>query len=60
MVFSWWVPAIIAGLGIVVMLAVRSFERDHGRHIPVSEIIKTERALADRMDTDAGLRGEHA
>ncbi|MGP0586334.1 cytochrome aa3 quinol oxidase subunit I [Paenibacillus timonensis] len=60
MVFSWWVPAIIAGLGIVVMLAVRSFERDHGRHIPVSEIIKTEQALANRMDTDAGLRGEHA
>ncbi|MCH1643053.1 cytochrome aa3 quinol oxidase subunit I [Paenibacillus timonensis] len=60
MVFSWWVPAIIAGLGIVVMLAVRSFERDHGRHIPVSEIIKTERALANRMDTDAELRGEHA
>lgn len=60
MVFSWWVPAIIAGLGIVVMLAVRSFERDHGRHIPVSEIIKTEKALANRMDTDAGLRGEHA
>ncbi|MBW4841115.1 MAG: cytochrome aa3 quinol oxidase subunit I [Paenibacillaceae bacterium] len=60
MVFSWWVPAIIAGLGIVVMLAVRSFERDHGRHIPVSEIIKTEKALSSRMDTDAGLRGEHA
>lgn len=60
MVFSWWVPAIIAGLGILVMLAVRSFERDHGRHIPVSEIIKTEQALANRLDTDAGLRGEHA
>ncbi|MEC2342952.1 MULTISPECIES: cytochrome aa3 quinol oxidase subunit I [Paenibacillus] len=60
MVFSWWVPAIIAGLGILVMLAVRSFERDHGRHIPVSEIIKTEKALASRLDSDAGLRGEHA
>ncbi|MGG6313737.1 cytochrome aa3 quinol oxidase subunit I [Paenibacillus macerans] len=60
MVFSWWVPAMIAGLGIVVMLAVRSFERNHGRHIPVSEIIKTEQALSNRMDTDAGLRGEHA
>lgn len=60
MVFSWWVPAIIAGLGILVMLAVRSFERDHGRHIPVSEIIKTEKALASRLDSDAELRGEHA
>lgn len=60
MVFSWWVPAIIAGLGILVMLAVRSFERDHGRHIPVSEIIKTEKALASRLDSDAGLRGEQA
>ncbi|MDU5918727.1 MAG: cytochrome aa3 quinol oxidase subunit I, partial [Eggerthella sp.] len=27
MVFSWWIPAIIAGLGVIVMLAVRSFER---------------------------------
>lgn len=60
MVFSWWVPAIIAGLGIIVMLAVRSFERDRGRHIPVNDILKTERALANRIDTDAGLRGEHA
>ncbi|GJM75410.1 hypothetical protein HMSSN036_76260 [Paenibacillus macerans] len=40
MVFSWWIPAIIAGLGVIVMLAVRSFERDHGRHIPVKEIKK--------------------
>lgn len=60
MVFSWWVPAIVAGLGVVVMLAVRSFERDHGRHIPVSEIVKTEQALASRMESEAGLRGEHA
>lgn len=45
MVFSWWVPAIVGGVGIVVMLAVRSFERDHGRHISVKEIAKTEAKL---------------
>lgn len=50
MVFSWWVPAIITGIGIIVMMAVRSFERDHGYHIPVREI----------EETEARLRGEQA
>ncbi|MCM3701793.1 cytochrome aa3 quinol oxidase subunit I [Paenibacillus macerans] len=59
MVFSWWIPAIIAGLGVIVMLAVRSFERDHGHHIPVSKIRKTEEALS-KKESEAGLRGEHA
>lgn len=59
MVFSWWIPAIIAGLGVIVMLAVRSFERNHGHHIPVSKIRKTEEALIKR-ESEAGLRGEHA
>lgn len=45
MVFSWWVPSIIFGVGIVIMLAVRSFERDHGRHISVKEIKETEERL---------------
>ncbi|MNJ52872.1 Quinol oxidase subunit 1 [compost metagenome] len=45
MVFTWWVPAVLGGVGIIVMLAVRSFERDHGRHIPVKEIVKTEAKL---------------
>ena len=60
LVFSWWVPAIIAGIGVVIMLAVRSFERDHGHHIPVKEILKTEQALANRNNSEAELRGEHA
>ncbi|MCE5170268.1 cytochrome aa3 quinol oxidase subunit I [Paenibacillus profundus] len=45
MIFSWWTPAIISGIAIVIMLAVRSFERDHGHHIPVKEINKTEQQL---------------
>lgn len=45
MVFSWWVPSIVFGIGIVIMLAVRSFERDHGRHISVKEIKETEQRL---------------
>lgn len=45
MVFSWWVPSIVFGVGIVIMLAVRSFERDHGRHISVKEIKETEERL---------------
>lgn len=38
MVFSWWVPSIILGIGIIVMLGVRSFERDHGFIVPVEQI----------------------
>ncbi|MBG9796769.1 cytochrome aa3 quinol oxidase subunit I [Brevibacillus laterosporus] len=50
LVFSWWTPAIISGILVIVMLAVRSFERDHGRHIPVKEIIETEERLrGDRV-----------
>ncbi|MDQ0089355.1 cytochrome aa3-600 menaquinol oxidase subunit 1 [Paenibacillus anaericanus] len=45
MVFSWWVPSIVFGIGIVIMLAVRSFERDHGRHISIKEIKETEQRL---------------
>ncbi|GAC42005.1 cytochrome aa3 quinol oxidase subunit I [Paenibacillus popilliae] len=50
LVFGWWIPAIIAGLGVLIMLAVRSFERDHGHHIPVKTI----------QDTEQRLRGEQA
>ncbi|SYX86734.1 cytochrome aa3 quinol oxidase subunit I [Paenibacillus alvei] len=45
MVFMWWTPAIITSILILIMLAVRSFERDHGRHISVKEIKKTEQQL---------------
>ncbi|EPY09722.1 MULTISPECIES: cytochrome aa3 quinol oxidase subunit I [Paenibacillus] len=45
MVFMWWTPAIITSFLILIMLAVRSFERDHGRHISVKEIKKTEQQL---------------
>ncbi|BFH17896.1 cytochrome aa3 quinol oxidase subunit I [Paenibacillus melissococcoides] len=45
LVFSWWIPSIIAGLGVLIMLAVRSFERDHGHHIPVKTIQETEQRL---------------
>lgn len=45
LVFSMWVPAIIAGIGVLIMLAVRTFERDHGRHISVEEIMETELKL---------------
>ncbi|CAH8767720.1 cytochrome aa3 quinol oxidase subunit I [Paenibacillus dendritiformis] len=45
LIFSWWIPSIIAGLGVLIMLAVRSFERDHGHHIPVKTIQETEQRL---------------
>ncbi|MED5019789.1 cytochrome aa3 quinol oxidase subunit I [Paenibacillus chibensis] len=45
LVFSWFIPAIIAGVGVVIMLAVRSFERDHGYHISAKEIAATEQKL---------------
>lgn len=50
MVFMWWTPAIVTSILILIMLAVRSFERDHGRHISVQEINKTEQQLrGDRI-----------
>ncbi|WP_136608506.1 cytochrome aa3 quinol oxidase subunit I [Paenibacillus dokdonensis] len=45
LVFSWFIPALIAGIGVVIMLAVRSFERDHGYHISAKEIAATEQKL---------------
>lgn len=45
LVFSWWTPAIIAGLGVLGVLAAMSFDRDHGFHIPVEEIRETEKKL---------------
>ncbi|PIC64087.1 cytochrome aa3 quinol oxidase subunit I [Sporosarcina sp. P13] len=45
MVFSWWIPAIIAGLFILGTMAYRSFEKDHGHYISVGEIERTENAL---------------
>lgn len=50
MVFSWWPAVVVSTIGIIIMLAVRSFENDHGRHIPVKEI----------KETEERLRGEHA
>lgn len=50
MVFSWWPAVVVSTIGIVVMLAIRSFEKDHGHHIPVKTI----------KETEERLRGEHA
>lgn len=45
MVFMWWIPAIVTGILIFIMFAVRSFERDDGHHISVIEINKIEQQL---------------
>jgi len=45
MVFSWWIPAIISGLVVLGTMAYRTFEQDHGHHISVEEIERTEKAL---------------
>lgn len=45
MVFSWWIPAIIASLGIFATMIYRTFERDHGYYISVEEIERTENEL---------------
>lgn len=45
MVFSWWIPSIIAGVAILAILAHRSFVKDHGYYIPVEEIERTENEL---------------
>lgn len=45
LVFSWWIPSIITGLGILVVMASMSFDRDQGITVTVDEIIKTEKKL---------------
>ncbi|WP_053220268.1 cytochrome aa3 quinol oxidase subunit I [Virgibacillus senegalensis] len=45
LVFSIWILAVIALLGIFACLAHRSFEKDHGYHIPVEEVRETEEKL---------------
>jgi cytochrome aa3-600 menaquinol oxidase subunit 1 len=45
LVFSWWVPAIIAFLAVLGVMAAMSFDRDHGFIIPVEEIRQTEKKL---------------
>ncbi|GAB6991623.1 cytochrome aa3 quinol oxidase subunit I [Paenibacillus pini] len=45
LVFSWFIPAIIMGVVTVIMLAWRSFERDHGYHISAKEVMATENKL---------------
>ncbi|MFK2825341.1 cytochrome aa3 quinol oxidase subunit I [Bacillus sp. B190/17] len=42
LIFSMWVPAIIATIGIFACMTHRSFEKDHGRYISVKEIEETE------------------
>ena len=44
-VFSMWIPAIIATIGIFACMAYRSFEKDHGHYISVKEIEETEKKL---------------
>lgn len=44
-VFDWWIPALIGLAGVFVLMAIRSFEQDHGRYISVEEVEETERAL---------------
>lgn len=45
LIFSLWIPAIITTIGIFIFMTLRSFEKDHGRYIPVKEIEETESEL---------------
>ncbi|MGF9714943.1 cytochrome aa3 quinol oxidase subunit I [Paenibacillus sp. JMULE4] len=44
-VFGMWTVAILTTIGIFACMAHRSFEKDHGRYIPVEEIEETEKKL---------------
>jgi cytochrome aa3-600 menaquinol oxidase subunit 1 len=44
-VFAMWIPLIITTIGILVCMALRSFEKDHGHYISVEEIEETETKL---------------
>ncbi|WP_042220639.1 cytochrome aa3 quinol oxidase subunit I [Oceanobacillus manasiensis] len=44
-IFSIWIGVIVSLLGICACLMHRSFEKDHGRHISLEEVEKTESEL---------------
>ncbi|MDQ0219162.1 cytochrome aa3 quinol oxidase subunit I [Peribacillus cavernae] len=44
-VFGMWIPLILTTIGIFACMALRSFEKDHGRYISVEEIEETETKL---------------
>lgn len=48
LVFEWKMAAAVATFGILAGLIARSFDYDHGYHIHVDEIIKTERSWRDK------------
>lgn len=48
-VFAIWALVIISTIGIFACLAARSFEDDHGRYIPVEEIIEEEKIGGGRL-----------
>lgn len=43
-VFEWLWLGVIGLIGVFLCLALRSFEKDEGHHIPIEEIERTERA----------------
>lgn len=45
LIFSMWIPAILATIGILACMTYRSFEKDHGHYITVEEIEETETKL---------------
>lgn len=44
-VFSMWITAVVSLIGIFACMLHRSFEKDHGHHISVAEIERTESEL---------------
>lgn len=44
-VFGIWILLILSTIGLFACLAFRSFEKDHGRYIPVEEVKETEEKL---------------
>ncbi|WLV24973.1 cytochrome aa3 quinol oxidase subunit I [Aciduricibacillus chroicocephali] len=52
LVFSMWIVAIVSLIGIFVCMAYRSFEIDHGHHIPVEKIKETERKSGVTFNED--------
>ncbi|MDQ0268375.1 cytochrome aa3 quinol oxidase subunit I [Cytobacillus purgationiresistens] len=44
-IFAMWIPVIIFTLAIFGCMAYQSFEKDHGRYIPLEEVEETENKL---------------
>lgn len=49
LVFEWQIAALVGAVGILITLAVRSFDYNEGYHVHIEEIEETEKAWRNKQ-----------